>query len=489
LSACCSLRSYPALILVPIRSRSDPNHERDRSSDKQELTDTLMITEDDEPVTSTQSLLYSAESDVTIERVRALVRQVGPESPTVEYKGQMADTIAKGVAALANTYGGLLLVGVTDGRVVKGVKEKAIESVAEHCAAKIEPPWVPEIIPVPLGQGSDLYVLMLRVVPGSHPRPLLVDGVAYVRHQNTSHPADWQRLRDLFTESSAASQDDAWTIRRPDMPRGADGTSDETVDFVLRSGLDFAVAREAKWRPLAERTVTAFTDALNQSPLNSVLRSLSLGNARSGGLNPFHRQGLNRSRTVRLAWWGVPDGWPADTPAPVEASARLEVPGGYGQTAQNLQVEIDVVVRCSAVAKVAHQGSAAGQQIQLPRWRVTAQQLGRLIDAMLATLTGKDVAGPLADLAGIAVEAVPQPHILHMVTGQPVTEVLDTTGLHLIPDGGISMGAHLLADPALDLAANDDRRDQVRTWLAQIALDAGLLGMEQVLERLAATNV
>jgi hypothetical protein len=42
----------------------------------------------------------------------------------------------------------------------------------------------------------DLYVLVLRVVPGRHPRPLLVDGVADVQHQNTTHPADWQRLRD-----------------------------------------------------------------------------------------------------------------------------------------------------------------------------------------------------------------------------------------------------------------------------------------------------
>ena len=49
-----------------------------------------------------------------------LVRRVGPESPTIEYKEQMADTIAKGVAALANTYGGLLLVGVTDDRIIKG---------------------------------------------------------------------------------------------------------------------------------------------------------------------------------------------------------------------------------------------------------------------------------------------------------------------------------------------------------------------------------
>jgi predicted HTH transcriptional regulator len=41
----------------------------------------------------------------------------------------MTDTIARGAAALGNTYAGLLLVGVSDDRVVGGVKEKTIESV------------------------------------------------------------------------------------------------------------------------------------------------------------------------------------------------------------------------------------------------------------------------------------------------------------------------------------------------------------------------
>jgi hypothetical protein len=72
-----------------------------------------------------------------------------------------------------------------------------------------------------------------------------------------------------------------------------------------------------------------------------------------------------------------------------------------------------------------------------------------------------------------------------MKTSRPVTEVLNTSGLRLIPDTGHSMGAHLLADPARDLADDDDRRDQVRAWVTQIALDAGLLGMEQLLQRLA----
>jgi hypothetical protein len=181
---------------------------------------------------------------------------------------------------------------------------------------------------VPLGQGSDLYVLVLRVVPGHHARPLLVDGVAYIRHQNTTHPADWQRLQDLFAESAAARQDDPWDLHAPDLPRASDGVSDGTVDFVLRSGLNVTVSRDAQWRPLAERTVTAFTGALNRSPLN-------------------------------------------------------EVPGGYGHIAANMRVEADVVVRRSAAIDIARQRSTENAPHALPpHWSVPPQQLGELIDAM-----------------------------------------------------------------------------------------------------------
>ena len=436
-------------------------------------------------MTSTQSLLYAAASEVTIERVRTLVKQVGPEATTLEYKEQMSDTIAKGVAALANTYGGLLIVGVTDSRVVKGVKEKTIEAVAEHCAAKIEPPWAPEIIPVPLGQGSDLYALVLRIVPGHYPRPLLVDGVAYVRHQNTDHPADWQRLRDLFSEVGPGQQDLEWNIRRPDLPHRADGLQDEAVDFVLRSGLVQPVAREARWRPLSERSVVAFTEALNKSVLSRVLPKLGLGDAPSGGLNPFHRHGFNRARTVQLEWDCIPDGWPADTPRPVEATARLEMPGGYGDANPYLQITLDVVARRSLGVELMWEGLPDRLKAEWPKhWQVSPQQLGELIDALLATLSSTDVLGPLADLAGINAIAFTQPRVLHLVTARPMPQVLESSALRLIPDAGVSMGAHLLADPARDLAADDERHDQVRDWLVQIALDSGMVGMEQIVEHL-----
>jgi hypothetical protein len=163
---------------------------------------------------------------------------------------------------------------------------------------------MPIVIPLALFAG----IALPYIADGRHPRPLLVGGVAYIRHQNTTHPADWQRLHDLFAESPAARQDDLWDLHAPDLPRGSDGASDGTVDFVLRSGLNVAVTRDAQWRPLAERTVTAFTGALNRSPLNAVLMRLAAGGAPAGGMNPFSPPGAEQVPACPACLVGLP-GW------------------------------------------------------------------------------------------------------------------------------------------------------------------------------------
>jgi hypothetical protein len=47
---------------------------------------------------------------------------------------------------------------------------------------------------------------------------------------------------------------------------------------------------------------------------------------------------------------------------------------------------------------------------------------------------------------------------------------------------------NLLAASALDLADGAERWEQVEAWLAQITLDAELLGTERVLQRLPACH-
>jgi hypothetical protein len=162
----------------------------------------------------------------------------------------------------------------------------------------------------------------------------------------------------------------------------------------------------------------------------------------------------------------------------------VTIPGNYGDVSQNMRVQIDVVVRRSILAEIIRERSANGSGLPIPvsAWRVTPQQLGELIDARLATLCSPDVTEALAELAGIDPVADPQPRVLHVRTTRPVVEVLNTDGLRPIPGAGVSMGAHLLADPARDLSDIDERRAQVMDWLTQIALDAGLRGMQKLLQ-------
>lgn len=103
------------------------------------------------------------------------------------------------------------------------------------------------------------------------------------------------------------------------------------------------------------------------------------------------------------------------------------------------------------------------------------------LDALLASLTDHAVVTALAGLAGIDPVIAPLPANLDFVTGPAVSDLFYPGGLAQIPDAGPSHGANLLANPTLDLADPGDRRAQLDDWLQQIALDAGLSGMESLL--------
>ncbi|KOV69423.1 hypothetical protein ADL00_11545, partial [Streptomyces sp. AS58] len=62
-------------------------------------------------------------------------------------------------------------------------------------------------------------------------------------------------------------------------------------------------------------------------------------------------------------------------------------------------------------------------------------------------------------------------------------DLLAGNGLTPVRNAGTSRGANLLADPGVDQRGPAARRDLLDSWLQQISLDAGLLGMEQALER------
>ena len=65
-------------------------------------------------MTSLASLFACPAADVTLDRVRGLIGQDLPESLTLEYEEKFSSSLVTSVAAMANTYGGLLIVGVAD---------------------------------------------------------------------------------------------------------------------------------------------------------------------------------------------------------------------------------------------------------------------------------------------------------------------------------------------------------------------------------------
>ncbi|WP_369780552.1 helix-turn-helix domain-containing protein [Streptomyces sp. R33] len=61
------------------------------------------------------SLFAASAADLTIERIRALAaRPDQVESLTLEFKPEYSSSLVKTIAAMANTYGGLIMVGVAD---------------------------------------------------------------------------------------------------------------------------------------------------------------------------------------------------------------------------------------------------------------------------------------------------------------------------------------------------------------------------------------
>lgn len=419
-------------------------------------------------MSSPTSLLACSAADVTLERVQDLLGQDLTEGRNFEYKRQFSSRLVETVAAMANTYGGIVLVGVDGARQLVGVSESTVDQVANACHDKLEPPWEPEIIPLPLAAGEDSFLLVLRVHAERAPRPILIDGKAFIRLTGRNAPADRGQLARLF---AGPNQETRWTtaiLQPPQLPTGSDGSV--SVDFTIRTGLIVPLGEAAVRRPLSERGIELLIAALKRSALRSVLFPwvLQFGN---GSLKDFRRLGFNRSRHARMVWELVINN---SLPSPIEVVVVANIPDQYATPATFLQFTVDVTGR---VRKLPQGPEVSGA------WRLGLSVLYPALDDLTATLTDPTVVAAVADLAGIDSEVVPQPTCCHFLTGVPVTELLDLPGLVPIEGAGVSQGALLLADPALDLHKESERRIQVDSWLVQIALDSGLQGMEALLDR------
>jgi hypothetical protein len=234
--------------------------------------------------------LYTAPaSKVDYELVRAFVlnaeeASLFSESATFEAKEKRdKGNVAEAVAALSNTDGGVVLVGVKDkdatgeDRIV-GVPKSEHDALASNLHALL-PEAMPEIIPVAMPDGQRL-VLVLRVDADAVPHPVMVSGKVLIRIAGHSIPVDRRRVLDLVARDQAnpgTEQARMNVERRPWQPKdialwpdGTDGREAQLRSGVLRIAGGLELPRrvlDRPWLGLAARQ--AALDAINNSPLRS----------------------------------------------------------------------------------------------------------------------------------------------------------------------------------------------------------------------------
>ena len=99
-----------------------------------------------------------------LDRIRQIVTENDLERGRIEYKRQLDNgrKTLEAITALANTFGGVVLVGVDETKQgldrLTGVPAAERARLVSLCWSQLTPPFNPEIIPISLGH-DDLYVL------------------------------------------------------------------------------------------------------------------------------------------------------------------------------------------------------------------------------------------------------------------------------------------------------------------------------------------
>ncbi len=135
------------------------------------------------------------------------------EGYLLDFKALWNDTALKAVAAFANTFGGILVIGISDkdGRAddIVGVPSQRHElktRIASMIASNISPTPPYEIRDVAFPDGSGRHLCIVRVRKGNS-LYLLTKGElpVYVRNEDQSIPANSARLQALLATRVAAS--------------------------------------------------------------------------------------------------------------------------------------------------------------------------------------------------------------------------------------------------------------------------------------------
>lgn len=232
-------------------------------------------------MTTVTDLYSAAPSDITFDMVKSFVlaaedANLLTESLTLELKEKRSnDNIVQAVASLANTDGGIVIVGVAEGKQLKGAERIKGVPQAEHDSIVSQfksfiPNDIPEVISVKLPD-ADRVVLLLRVNADTAQRPVVVGGKVYYRIPGQKAPADHQRIVDLVVQGRGEARSQGIQVYAPqiiarEIPLWPENDPNEVAVFKFSGG--FLLPGRILDRPWLDTPAKdAILNALNGSPI------------------------------------------------------------------------------------------------------------------------------------------------------------------------------------------------------------------------------
>lgn len=418
---------------------------------------------------------------VDLDYLNTIVTENLPEGFRTEYKRELGDgmRVLDAVSAMANTFGGIILVGIDEDRNrtdaggfgapgpdgLIGVPPKDRTRLAAFCASRLVPPFDPEINSVELGNGQ--VVLVVRVDPDVVPRPLMTNGRILVRTEAGNRPADYFRLGSLFDEqrsggSPELSITNARAIQHPAFHE------DPPADLVMRFSGIARIATSHSRPLLGDDARKGLRDALRSSKLTQALGAIhAYSSGPSGGISYWDELGINLSRRLDVRYRGLH----SDGLVTPEARCVVELPA-IG-TPRNVQVTLDVLIR------------RPDSILRRDAIRLDFADIYRLFDALLETFaTTLKSALSIAVPAGVGPLSGPFVGVaLH--PNRVVGDVLAIRPPLYIAPGVVNptLTGEMSVPLGADMTDPDQRDLQARQLLQELLLDSRFVGVDDFVRR------
>lgn len=124
------------------------------------------------------------------------------ENEKIEFKESlnMMDEIGGSVSAFSNSFGGIILIGISDKREIKGIDigKKTIEQLANFIKQNTDNHVYP-VISIEKVNNKDIILINIKE---QDEKPVFFKGVAYKRVGKSNHKMSASEIRKLFKESS-----------------------------------------------------------------------------------------------------------------------------------------------------------------------------------------------------------------------------------------------------------------------------------------------